>query len=96
MKVYVARENATEFGLEDVMLGVYYTKAAALKSCNDQRYAWDSTWDQEEYMVSYSGWNHYTEINAGGWSYETTIKYKADVDNAETTLFHVVYEMEVQ
>ncbi len=99
MKVYVARENALEFDLEDVMLGVYLTKEAAMQSCMDQKEAWESTWD--DYTISDSGWVDYNEISAGGWTRETNVGLLKDndpsVDHYPTaTLFHYVYEMEVE
>ena len=85
MIVYVAREDATAYDLQDIILGVFSTKPQAIQACQDQILVWQDSYDYD----SDSGWINYNELMEGGDTRELAFDDVA-------MLIYKVYECEVQ
>ena len=90
MNVYIARENAIDFDFDDIILGVFDSKDKAIKACEVSMEAWVGAFESDEKYTA-SGWVNYNELLEGGLLFETTM-----VENPGTTLYHYVYDCEVQ
>ncbi len=97
MRVYIAREDALEFDLEDIVLGVFNSRIGAIECCNGSKCAWSDVYN----VNSDSGWIVYNEQSEGGWTREINMAMEEDDDESvdhwpKATLKYKIYECEVQ